>query len=902
MIDVALGMALLYAVLSLFVTTIQEYAVNSGMRWRSRHMRKTVRSAFGEDGALTDAFFAHPLIVSLADGKGGRAPSYIPDDVFAKVFLAVLGHGNHPKTLGLTPASFMASLRPVTATAPASATTSTAGTSTPPSTAVRAPAGVGDFIASLRLATTDSAGLRGGANGTGDWTAFEADIARWFGDIGERSRGWFKRSSQRWTFVIALLIAVGLNVDSVMIARTLWGDAELRKELADTAVAVDTARRAVEAGTPVPRATSATSATETLATRYTQVEDGLQALLARLKEDAFLQENSFFAVSCDAAEAASCQENSVIGEHCRGAGPAPAVPASAASGGGAVCTPVVQPKTNGKKPAALSPATLWLDQVHRLGLEMNAGRVAATPRAGKLTLDPGLQERVALVQRSLAAIGADMALVRLKTPDPKGKASRTLDSLIQDVQTLHARTGELFRFSVSDDFERASAECGLQFSKGSSQLNVCVQRRQAEQPFPLPLGFESSVLARQLSDADLRACSPENGRCGTWHQLWLAALNGAVVGWLLTAVALSLGAPFWFDTLGRLVKMRASGTTSSEKDDAQRAAAKTATSKGDGGSAGDSRAPSPAPAPVSPSGTSDTTTKIEATLSEDEIRDVQRKLQVPATGIFDNATRDAIAARRAKLDMAPGAELDGTLYEAIVERRSPSVKPRPVLSSGGSDPLVPELRDRIAKVLGIPARIQGTGEVYDEGLRAAVRLLQGRAGLEPDGVVGEQTWRLIDAGNGAACAADDWMSKAIAQLGLDENQDKDEVRKFLAAVGRGNDDPAGTPWCGCFVAWTIKQIGLQPPGTPEGARNWRNWGRPVEVNASPAPYGAVVVIQETKVRSGDPQMHVAFLVGATTGGWVLLGGNQGKQGQVSVLQFTNDTHEVLYAGMPERQA
>ncbi|SDP94234.1 TIGR02594 family protein [Rhodoferax sp. OV413] len=890
MIDVALGMALLYAVLSLFVTTIQEYVVNSGMRWRSRHMRKTVQSAFGENRALTDSFFAHPLIVSLADGKGGRAPSYIPDDVFAKVFLAVLGHGNHPKTLGLTPAGFMASLRPGALMAPVLPAKTAA------STAIRAPAGASEFIASLRLATTDSAGLRGGANGTGDWPAFEADVARWFGDIGERSRGWFKRSSQRWTFAIALLIAVGLNVDSVMIARTLWGDAELRKQLADAAVVVDGARRAAESGASAPRTT--TTSTDSLAARYTQVEDGLQALLARLKEEAFLQENSFFAVSCEAAEPASCQEAAVVGEHCRGAGPAPAAPTSAADPAVAICTVVAKPTTTGKtKPATLSPATLWLDQIHRLGLEMATGRAAATTRGAKLTLDANLQERVALVQRSLGAIGSDMALVRLKTPDPKGKASRTMDSLIQDVQTLHARSGELFRFAAPApvDFDRALAECALQFAKGSSQLGSCVQRRQGEQPFQLPLGFQSSVLARQMSDAELRQCSAEAGGCGTWAQLWNAALNGAILGWLMTAVALSLGAPFWFDTLGRLVKLRASGTPTSDKDDDKRSGG-----KGDPLPGGNAPPPPPPSGTLPSTGTTDTTSKIEASLSEEEIRNVQRKLQTPATGVFDDATRTAIAARRAKLDMPPGAELDGTLYEAIVERRSPSVKPRPVLNPGASDPLVSDLRERLTQMLGIPARAQGSGEVYDSDLRAAVRLLQGRAGLVPDGVVGEQTWRVIDAGNGTACTADAWMSRAISQLGLDETRDKDKVRQFLAALNLGQLDPATTAWCACFVAWTIQDVGPPPPtNTPEGAKNWVDWGRSVDIDASQNCYGAVVLIRETRVRANAaPQNHVAFLVGKTASGWVVLGGNQGNQGEISVTLFPSDAYEVVHAGMP----
>jgi hypothetical protein len=34
---------------------------------------------------------------------------------------------------------------------------------------------------------------------------------------------------------------------------------------------------------------------------------------------------------------------------------------------------------------------------------------------------------------------------------------------------------------------------------------------------------------------------------------------GAVAGWFLTALAISLGAPFWFDLLGRVARLRSTG-------------------------------------------------------------------------------------------------------------------------------------------------------------------------------------------------------------------------------------------------------------------------------------------------------------------------------------------------------
>ena len=41
---------------------------------------------------------------------------------------------------------------------------------------------------------------------------------------------------------------------------------------------------------------------------------------------------------------------------------------------------------------------------------------------------------------------------------------------------------------------------------------------------------------------------------------------GALLGWFLTALAASLGAPFWFDTLQRFVNIRSNGRTHDVKD------------------------------------------------------------------------------------------------------------------------------------------------------------------------------------------------------------------------------------------------------------------------------------------------------------------------------------------------
>ena len=55
-----------------------------------------------------------------------------------------------------------------------------------------------------------------------------------------------------------------------------------------------------------------------------------------------------------------------------------------------------------------------------------------------------------------------------------------------------------------------------------------------------------------------------------WLGCWKYNLTGAggltIFGWLLTAFAVCLGAPFWFDMLNRLVNLRGTGANPAEKD------------------------------------------------------------------------------------------------------------------------------------------------------------------------------------------------------------------------------------------------------------------------------------------------------------------------------------------------
>jgi hypothetical protein len=51
----------------------------------------------------------------------------------------------------------------------------------------------------------------------------------------DRVTGWYKRHTQVWTFIVALLIAVSINADTLQIARRLWTDPTLRSQIVEQA-------------------------------------------------------------------------------------------------------------------------------------------------------------------------------------------------------------------------------------------------------------------------------------------------------------------------------------------------------------------------------------------------------------------------------------------------------------------------------------------------------------------------------------------------------------------------------------------------------------------------------------------------------------------------------------------
>jgi hypothetical protein len=57
----------------------------------------------------------------------------------------------------------------------------------------------------------------------------------------------------------------------------------------------------------------------------------------------------------------------------------------------------------------------------------------------------------------------------------------------------------------------------------------------------------------------------KHGSWDAWLTLWLETIRFHLLGWLVTAAAISLGAPFWFDMLNKVINIRSSGKSPEEK-------------------------------------------------------------------------------------------------------------------------------------------------------------------------------------------------------------------------------------------------------------------------------------------------------------------------------------------------
>jgi hypothetical protein len=229
-LDVAIGMIFVYLLLSLMCSAANEM-IELWLKNRASDLEKGLRELLQDPSGngLVKKVYDHPLISGLYKGvydpatKGqikrllGRVnlPSYIPARTFALALLDT--------------------------TLPAEADTA-GGTARATPTTTPEPQETRDAFDKLRtnISTLGNAEVEKALMALvdaadKDVSKARENIEKWFDSSMDRVSGWYKRRSQVIVFVIGLFVTIGVNADSVLVAKRLSADKSLRESLVSAA-------------------------------------------------------------------------------------------------------------------------------------------------------------------------------------------------------------------------------------------------------------------------------------------------------------------------------------------------------------------------------------------------------------------------------------------------------------------------------------------------------------------------------------------------------------------------------------------------------------------------------------------------------------------------------------------
>lgn len=188
-LDVAIGMIFIYLLMALMVTALTEL-ISAWLKWRAQNLIRGVRNML-TDEKLVQGIYSHPIVKSLY--KGGKGPSYIPSRTFTLALLDLISPADPSGPRVITDIQNKLSKLPD-----------------------------GDLKKTLTVLLDDA---------QHDLRKFEESIEIWFNNSMERLSGWYKRKTQLVNVILAIVVTVLANADSISIAKSLSSDPALRSSV-----------------------------------------------------------------------------------------------------------------------------------------------------------------------------------------------------------------------------------------------------------------------------------------------------------------------------------------------------------------------------------------------------------------------------------------------------------------------------------------------------------------------------------------------------------------------------------------------------------------------------------------------------------------------------------------------
>jgi len=193
-LEVAIGLSFVYLLLALICSTVNETIAGITGR-RADVLEKGISSLLGDDPDLKKKLFDHPLIASLTE-KPGAKPSYLPASKFALALMDIV-----------------------------------TGDKNPANDAQALQQGIRTILKPA-LQTTLKAVL---ADSNIHLKTDQQKIEAWYDEGMDRVSGWYKRHTHMWIWILAAVITLGLDADSVHIFRTLWTNQAVRTAVVESA-------------------------------------------------------------------------------------------------------------------------------------------------------------------------------------------------------------------------------------------------------------------------------------------------------------------------------------------------------------------------------------------------------------------------------------------------------------------------------------------------------------------------------------------------------------------------------------------------------------------------------------------------------------------------------------------
>jgi hypothetical protein len=592
-IEVAIGLVLVFALASLLITTLHELWTSLWGR-RGNTLLLAVSSVLGDNDVttgsmrrrmfeshnpspFTQAVMAHPLMVSqkLGEAGEGKLPSYVPSDVFVNSLLAQLSALHTDDARLATPREW------VNAVTAGVETKRQAGSTEQPEPAL---------VAVLRTLA------HGVAN---DWPTYELRLRAWYDSVMARSIGWYRRDTQLRLFILGTLVAAAVNINPLVIAPRLWADPALRAltaRMAEQAVEAYAQASSPSASAPqapasaasAPRQPAPAARTATpAAAPASAVQPVRQRALPHVLESDQALSALKEALLADAGKAGEAGKSAQAAlnrtldlqdqvrlrrETATATATATANPAAGGLFDASVIIENHLQALQAKSPAAAEALVPRL--VLALQLERDAvlppdarphSRRGADPVAVAQicvgTVDEALLklcEPLGAVQ-SLADAGMPLGWRWANWPDCDGACqARRRGAPDPALADAHDDAYATALRSTRTGCAAAPQSCSAAATgaaTGTDRAGVPDGAMSAHELRTLYDAAQRSI-ARALAASD----APHDRYSPSWWQDARAGLFYAFVGWFIVGFASCLGSPFWFDMLGRFVKLRGSGT------------------------------------------------------------------------------------------------------------------------------------------------------------------------------------------------------------------------------------------------------------------------------------------------------------------------------------------------------